>query len=161
MRSQPTVIIPSGVRTRPRLDTSDVRLAAPPCTTFEGRAAGGATGRLQSVRRVGLSAARSKRPTASAVAFPTRQRSTNHMAHHVACRYYPCTAPRKEFTDTARKMDAPREAEQFTFQGFTISTAGAAGDIQYAVPVESVWTVLTTTCAKSWQRVSYTDCTEM
>ena len=96
-------MMPNAVRTRPRLDTCGVlygRLAAPPSPN---RAASGSSAedRLQLVRRVGLSAARSKRPTASAVAFPTWQRSTIHMAHHVACRVYP--APRKEFTDTARK----------------------------------------------------------
>ena len=84
-------MMPFAVRTRPRLDTCGVRLAAPPSPTLEEQAAGGgsATGGLQSVRGVGLSEVRSPQPSASAVAFPTRHRSTNHMAHHVACRRSP------------------------------------------------------------------------
>eukprot|EP00964_Phaeocystis_antarctica_P036234 scaffold20696_cov61-Phaeocystis_antarctica.AAC.4 len=65
--------MPYAVRTRPRLDTCCGRLAAP-SPTLEGRAAGGARGRLQLARRVSLSAARSQQPTARAVALPTRHR---------------------------------------------------------------------------------------
>ena len=69
--------MPFAVRTRPRLDTCCGRFAAPG-PTLEGRATGGARGRLQFVRRVGLSAARSQQPTARAVALPTRRHSRDN-----------------------------------------------------------------------------------
>ena len=67
-------MMPLVVRTRPRLDTCVGRFVAP-SSTIDGRAAGGAEGRLQFVRRVSRNAARSQQPTARTVALPKRQRS--------------------------------------------------------------------------------------
>ena len=56
------------------------------------------------------------------------------MAHRVACHVYPRTA--KEFADTARKMDAPREpADQVTFKGFTIGDVPRLGGVPSASSV--------------------------
>ena len=75
-------MMPFAVRTRPRLDTCCCGRFAAPSPTLEGRSAGGAEpeGRLQFVRRVSLSAARSQQPTARAVALPTRRRTDNRIA---------------------------------------------------------------------------------
>ena len=103
-------MMPFAVRTRPRLDTCGVRLAAPPSPTLEEQAAGGgsATRGLQSVRRVGLSEVRSPQPNASAKPFPMRHRSTNHMAHRGRLSAF-IAVGRLSITDTAPEGGIPAD----------------------------------------------------
>ena len=78
--SAASVTMPRAMFTRPMFDTCGGHLTAPPSPTLEGRIAGEATVRLQLVRRRSPSAARSQRPTASAVALLTRHRSEARIA---------------------------------------------------------------------------------